>query len=136
MLDVDITEPKINRRRLFAVLPAFAATATGVMACQVPDTPVQNDPLPEWWRKYRLTYKEFECASQKEGNGNFDSPEMIEIEGRKNELERLICETKPKTQAGAAAKLSFVEAELREGSIWEQHQDMIADVISFLGEAV
>lgn len=135
-MNIATTEPKINRRRLFAALPAFAATATGVMAYQMPEAPAQDDPLPEWWRKYQMVSEEFGVASRKDGNGNFDTPEMVEIEGRKERLEKLICETKPRTGRGAAAKLAFIDAEMREGLVWEGHNRVIADVISFLGEAV
>lgn len=93
-MNIATTEPKINRRRLFAALPAFAATATGVMAYQMPDAPVQDDPLPEWWRD--LSRK---SASE-------------QIQTYAKEIRRLMAETAPEDMPTIGEAIIFKNGKL------------------------
>lgn len=44
---------KINRRSIFAAIPALAVTTTAATAFSLPDAPVQD--MPAWWRD--ITHK-------------------------------------------------------------------------------
>lgn len=47
---------KINRRSIFAAIPALAVTTTAATAFALPDAPVQDMPdMPAWWRD--ITHK-------------------------------------------------------------------------------
>ncbi|MEP2955521.1 MAG: hypothetical protein ABJN39_09285 [Sulfitobacter sp.] len=64
-MNIRSTEKKINRRSIFAAIPALAATATAAHAFKMPDTPVQDDPkLPIWWERL---VAEVECLREDVG---------------------------------------------------------------------
>lgn len=117
------------RRRDFMMTAIAASAATPALANGALNSP---DLLPQWWEEFQAAHIEHCEASYLPGNGNFDTPAMIEIETRKDKLEGLLCDTAPQTRQGAVAKLKFIERELAEGIMWDQHPRMLADVIKFL----
>lgn len=110
-----------NRRKMLLGLVSATTAATGAGAYVPPQPAPSYDPIPEWWDQFKLATKEFCTASHKPGNGDFDTPEMIEIEDRRCALEQKIANATPKTMKGAAAQIEFVSRELNEGIIWDQH---------------
>lgn len=120
-----------NRRHmLLGLVSATTAAATGAMAtgaatCVAPNPTPAHDPLPEWWEQFKLATKELGDASYKPGNGDFDTAEMLEIDARRDGLEKAIIETAPKTQEGAIAQLALIKHELNEGFVCSNHIPMI-----------
>lgn len=89
---------KINRRSIFAAIPALAATATAAHAFKMPDTPVQDDPIPNWWEQWKALRDDINEMEDGE-----DTAEMRVL----LDLEEKICTTQPKTLAGAVAQLEY-----------------------------
>ena len=88
---------EINRRSIFAAIPALAATATAAHAFKMPDTPVQDDPIPNWWEQWK--------ALRDDINKLDDGDDTLEAE--LHAIEEKICTTQPKTLAGAVAQLEY-----------------------------
>lgn len=124
-----------RRSFITAASSAAAITATGATAAPALRFPGEGDPLVGYWDAYQATADEFRSASSKPGNSDFDTPEMLEIDSRRGDLEKLLCDTPPISRRGAAAKLKFIENELADGIVWDQHPAMLASVIAMLDAA-
>ena len=110
-MNIRSTEKKINRRSIFAAIPALAATATAAHAFKMPDTPVQDDPIPNWWEQWK--------ALRDDINKLDDGDDTLEAE--LHAIEEKICTTQPKTMAGAVAQLEDALDDLGDyvtGNIW------------------
>lgn len=110
-MNIRSTEKKINRRSIFAAIPALAATATAAHAFKMPDTPVQDDPIPNWWEQWK--------AIRDDNNKLEDGDDTLEA--AMHDLEEKICTTQPKTLAGAAAQLEYALDDFGDymcGNIW------------------
>ncbi len=96
-MNIRSTEKKINRRSLFAAIPALAATATAAHAFKTPDTPAHDDPIPNWWEQWKVVRAEVNKLDDGDDT----------LEAAMHDLEEKICTTQPKTLAGAVAQLEY-----------------------------
>lgn len=103
---------KINRRSLFAAIPALAATTTVAHALEVAQAPVHDEPIIEWceqWKSLRGHINETE--------GDPDTA-LLALQ----ELEEKICTAKPASMAGAVAQLEHALDNFGEyvtGNVWK-----------------
>lgn len=119
----------VSRRSALGItggsLAAFMLGATAVKAAT-------HDPIPGWWRELQNVKAEIEGLSSQPGGGNYDTPEILALNGREVDLERLISSTRAQTAAGAAAQLEWVTSEISQGLYWHGQtaaMQSVADVL-------
>jgi hypothetical protein len=131
-----MTTVQASRRDIVMGLSAAGLATVGAtgmrLAHSEPSAKPNNDPVPNWWREVcELRNQEIE-ACVKPGNGDFDSPEMLDLDQRRKALEQKIINREVTSLAGAAAKLEWVAYETGEGLFCDNQALLTADAIRFI----
>lgn len=119
----------VSRRSMLGVtggsLAAFMLGASAVKTAT-------HDPIPGWWRELQEVKVDIEDLASQPGGGNYDTPEILALNKREVDLERLISSTKAKTTAGAAAQVEWITSETSQGLYWHGQtaaMQSVADVL-------
>lgn len=75
-------------------------------------------------------------ACMKPDNGNFDTPEMLELEREETDLEQKLLNTEVTSLHGAAAKVAAVDYDISKGLLWDEHYRLTADALRFMHEMI
>lgn len=121
-----------TRRAFTQIFPVASIVPTTLLAETQLSEKTEADPVPEWWREVCELRKQEIEACVKPGNGDFDSPEMLDLDQRRKALEQKIINREVTSLAGAAAKLEWVAYETGEGLFCDNQALLTADAIRFI----